>query len=94
MTYLTSNVKNQKKFYIPIAILFLLAICTELYGDIIITTHDGIRLWNTGLKWFSYIVGYPFPIYIFFAIWNFPIWIVDKLSSFNFSLLPRRIAHV
>lgn len=86
MTYLTSNTKNLKKFYIPVAILFLFAICTELYGDIIITTHDGIRLWNTGLKWFSYIVGYPFPIYIFFAIWNFPIWIVDKLSSFNFSL--------
>lgn len=85
MTYLTSNTKNLKKFYIPVAILFLFAICTELYGDIIITTNDGIRLWNTGLKWFSIGVGYPFPIYIFFAIWNFPLWIIDKLSVFNLS---------
>ena len=56
------DVKNQKRFYIPIAILFLFALCSELYRDIIVTTNDGIRLFNSGFKWFSEGAGYPFPI--------------------------------
>ncbi len=85
MNYLMKDVKNQKRFYIPIAILFLFALCSELYRDIIVTTNDGIRLFNSGFKWFSEGAGYPFPIYIFFGIWNFPIWLIDKFTSFNLS---------
>ena len=64
-----------------------------LYMDITTTTLHGIDFWNTNIfNFYSYEfnktgfyegflhphAAYPLPMYIIFAIWNFPLWVLTK----------------
>ncbi|MCR5062497.1 MAG: hypothetical protein K6A89_04370 [Treponema sp.] len=81
--FLMENAENKKKYLILTLVLFAFAICSQLYDDIVVTTRDGLNLFYYGIDWFNHSMGYPFPIYIFFAIWNLPILLLAKLTSFT-----------
>ncbi len=76
-----------KNYWIAVFALTFVSICILLYGDIGVTVRHGINLWNSGLlNYYKSTDGayYPFPVYVVFAIWDFPIWLVDKIGITHF----------
>ncbi|MGL5254816.1 MAG: hypothetical protein ACRC9L_07490 [Brevinema sp.] len=68
--------------WIILGVIYIASLFTFLYHDIWITTIHGVNLWNSNF-WDFYVYNnaqavYPFPIYIIFAVWNFPIWICTR----------------
>jgi hypothetical protein len=76
---------------------------SHTYNDILITTRQGINLWNalfSGhiLNFYSYNLhmisgnaaytapqnaAYDFSVYVVFAIWNFPLWVLEKFFKID-----------
>ena len=96
--------KTERPFRIEWIVLGLFAflfLISYTYGDIIITTRHGMRLWDClfqgrFLDFYHYnaaaetqnsvfstpqSAAYDFTIYLIFALWNLPLWILEKLFS-------------
>lgn len=80
--------------YLAIALIFFYS---YYYADFYETGLEGVRFWdilfagkihNFYTQIFrigntQYVPLYDFPMYIIFAIWNFPLWIVEKVSGID-----------
>lgn len=76
-------------------VILLLLFYSYYYADFYETGLEGVRFWDIlfsgQIRHFytqvfligktQYIPLYDFPMYIVFAVWNFPLWIVQKVSS-------------
>lgn len=84
---------SKKRILIYAAVLPLLGLFySYMYHDIIETAAEGIQFWDilfSGkildfyhqvflIDHIQYYPQYDFPMYIVFAIWNFPLWIAQK----------------
>jgi len=96
--FFKNTVQPQKIDWLVLIAISLLLFLSHTYNDILITTRQGINLWNalfSGhiLNFYSYnynIVSgnvvynipqgawYDFLVYVVYAIWNFPLWILEK----------------
>lgn len=82
-------VEPKKKDWLFLCVLAFFALCGLLFDDIVFTTHHGINFWNSGfLKFYAYNnentpwgAAYLMPIYLVFAVWDFPIWLVEKITG-------------
>lgn len=87
-------IKNHKKYYCMFTVVILVIVFfMESYGDVFITTGHGISLWDClfagdirnfynytyTISGVQYSPSYDFGIYIIFAIWNLPLWIIKKV---------------
>lgn len=78
-----------------ICISFLFIFISYVYQDALATQRHGIEVWNalfTGkikdyyawcLENTSCAAAYDFSLYFLFAVWNFPIWIIEKICNIN-----------
>ncbi len=69
-------------------IVVLVCYFSFFYSDISYTLINGLNIWNTTpFNFYQYNIdmgkpaGYPYPIYIVFGIWNFPVWLIAKISG-------------
>lgn len=79
------------------AAIALLLFYSYYYADFYETGLEGVRFWDILFSGqihhfytqifligkVQYIPLYDFPMYIVFAIWNFPLWVVQKVSGIN-----------
>lgn len=73
----------------------LLAFISYIYQDAVATQRHGIEVWNVlwqgkMLDYYSHCyqntscaAAYDITIYILFGIWNFPVWIFEKITGIN-----------
>lgn len=93
-----NNGKIYKSEWIVLAVVSIVAFFSYIYGDIITTTEHGIGLWesffNGNIINYYYDMNgmaiYPFPLYIIFAVWDLPLYIIKcfgKIDPFTSRLL-------
>lgn len=90
-----SNSRIQLIIKISIIFSFLFSFVSYSYMDFIATQRHGIEVWNTlingNIRNFYYVCAentmcaavYDFSIYFIFAIWNFPVWIYERITGID-----------
>ncbi len=85
--------RKEKILLIIIGIPLLIFFYSYMYHDIIETAAEGIRFWDILFSGkicdfyhqvflidnVQYYPQYDFPMYIIFALWNFPLWVLEKV---------------
>ena len=86
---------NKEKIYklewAVLAVVSFVAFFSYYYGDIIITTRHGIGVWeslfNGSIINYYYDMNaeaiYPFPLYMVFAIWDLPLYIIKHFFKID-----------
>ena len=80
-----------------LAFSFVVVFCFQL-GDLVTTSWHGYKVWDflaEGKIWNFFVLckqlpgfdgaGYDPPIYLIFALWNLPIWIIHKITGISIS---------
>ena len=83
---------SKNVFYAVLSAIILISIFSFVHPDIFVTTRHSYYLYSKGNFYQNAMNGvlgeknakvpavYELPIYIIFAIWNFPLYVISKLS--------------
>ena len=88
--------------WILYAIIFIVFWLTFMYADITITYTHSLRVWDCiwqgditkfyqvcyENQYLGCSANYYFPLYLIFAIWNLPIWLIAKIIEINIYAVP------
>lgn len=85
----------KKSVKIIIGMCFLFAFISYAYQDALATQRHGIEVWNALIDgrikdYYNYCLehtscaaAYDFSLYFIFALWNLPIWIIERIFNIN-----------
>lgn len=82
-----------KKSLCLITFLSIFLMMSFNYSDLVVTTKHGINVWqalidnnilNFYLEQKETCAVYPFTLYIIFALWNIPLFLIDKIFHIDF----------